>query len=72
MKISNRVTNRKSNGAFWGVNEAQVLKKSKTGRSREGKKDVLLKLNKLWFMISVMRKAKMELQNLSIKMDFAV
>lgn len=72
MKISNRVTNRKSNRAFWGVNEAQVLEKSKTGRSREGKKDVLLKLNKLWLMISVMQKARTELQNSSIKMNFAV
>lgn len=47
MKISNQVTNRKSNRAFLGVNEAQVLEKSERGRSREGKKDVLLKLNKL-------------------------
>lgn len=39
---------------------------------REGKKDALLKLNKLWFMISVMQKPSMELQNSSIKMDFAV
>lgn len=49
-----------------------MLEKSKTGRSREGKKDVLLKLNKLWLMISVMQKARTELQNSSIKMNFAV
>lgn len=28
------MTNRKSNRAFWGVNEAQVLEKSKTGRKK--------------------------------------